>query len=40
VAVVLTGYVRDRCAEYVPDVAGARFVADLLATLRPAPVRL
>jgi len=31
VAVVLTGYVRGRCAEYVHDVPGAEFIAELLA---------
>ncbi len=31
VGVVLTGYVRDRCAEYVHDVPGAQFITELLA---------
>jgi geranylgeranyl diphosphate synthase, type I len=31
VAVVLTGYVRGRCAEYVHDVPGAEFITELLA---------
>jgi geranylgeranyl diphosphate synthase type I len=31
VAAVLTGYVRDRCAEYGHDLPGARFITDLLA---------
>jgi geranylgeranyl diphosphate synthase type I len=35
VAAVLTGYVQDRCAEYVRDVPGAGFVTDLLAEFVP-----
>ena len=35
VTAVLTGYIRDRCAEYVRDVPGAAFVSDLLTEFVP-----
>ena len=35
VTAVLTGFIRDRCAEYVRDVPGASFVSDLLTEFVP-----